>query len=114
MPTGLLYLISNIIHWNLHFTISLCPSQIKNIFHKTVYILDRYVKIKLSAIEENKMTIEDKEIKVDQYYSVNGNAVRITRISSLDVWYCSIKYPEIGEMLCDRGIFCSIAKEIKP
>ncbi|QBQ78634.1 hypothetical protein KAW3E185_00077 [Escherichia phage vB_EcoM_KAW3E185] len=59
------------------------------------------------------MTIEDKEIKVDQYYSVNGNAVQITRVSSLDVWYHSIKYPEIGEMLCDRGIFCSIAKEIK-
>ena len=60
------------------------------------------------------MTIEDKEIKVDQYYSVNGNAVQITRVSSLDVWYRSIKHPEIGEMLCDRGIFCSIAKEIKP
>lgn len=66
-----------------------------------------------SATEENKMTIEDKEIKVDQYYSVNGNAIQITRVSSLDVWYRSIKYPEIGEMLCDRGIFCSIAKEIK-
>ncbi|QYC95627.1 hypothetical protein a20_189 [Escherichia phage a20] len=34
MPPGLLYLISNIIHWNLHFTISLCPSQIENIFIK--------------------------------------------------------------------------------
>ncbi len=67
-----------------------------------------------STTEENKMTIEDKEIKVDQYYSVNGNAIQITRVSSLDVWYRSIKYPEIGEMLCDRGIFCSIAKEIKP
>ena len=66
-----------------------------------------------STTEENKMTIEDKEIKVVQYYSVNGNAVQITRVSSLDVWYRSIKYPEIGEMLCDRGIFCSIAKEIK-
>lgn len=66
-----------------------------------------------STTEENKMTIEDKEIKVEQYYSVNGNAVQITRVSSLDVWYRSIKYPEIGEMLCDRSIFCSIAKEIK-
>lgn len=59
------------------------------------------------------MTIEDKEIKVDQYYSVNGNAIIITKVSTLDVWYRSIKYPGIGEMICDRGIFYSIAKEIK-
>ena len=57
------------------------------------------------------MTIQDKEIKVNQYYSINGKAVLVTEISSLDVWYIIIDLNI--KMICDRGVFCSVAKEIK-
>ena len=57
------------------------------------------------------MTINGKEIKVGQYYSVNGHVVQVTEISSLDVWYIIIDLNI--KMICDRGVFCSVAKEIK-
>ncbi len=72
---------------------------------------ERCIIIPSTTDEENKMVIEDKEIKVNQYYSINGKAVLVTEISSLDVWYTII---DLGiKMICDRGVFCSIAKEIK-
>lgn len=57
------------------------------------------------------MVIEDKEIKVNQYYSINGKAVIVNRVSSQDVWYTIIELDI--KMICDRSVFCSIAKEIK-
>lgn len=58
------------------------------------------------------MTIQ-KEIKIDQYYSLNGHAVRVVEVSSIDVWYRVIDNKNIPLMVCDRGVFCSIAEEIK-
>ena len=59
------------------------------------------------------MTIQDKEIKVDQYYSVNGYPVQVTAVNHLDVWYQPLNWPDAPQMLCDRSVFCSVAKEIK-
>lgn len=59
------------------------------------------------------MTINGKEIKVNQYYSVNGHKVMVTKVSSLDVWYRILSWPEAPQMVCDRGVFCSVAEEIK-
>ena len=72
---------------------------------------ERCIIIPSTTDEENKMVIEDKEIKVNQYYSINGKAVLVTEISSLDVWYTIIDLNI--KMICDRGVFCSVAKEIK-
>ncbi|WEY10126.1 hypothetical protein [Escherichia phage LHE83] len=59
------------------------------------------------------MTIQDKEIKADQYYSVNGYPVQITKVTNLDVWYQPLTHPDAPLMVCDRPLFCSVAKEIK-
>lgn len=59
------------------------------------------------------MTIQDKEIKVNQYYLVNGRAVRVIAASDSDVWYRVLDHRNIPMMVCDRSVFCSIAKEIK-
>lgn len=59
------------------------------------------------------MTINGKEIKVNQYYSVNGHVVQVTQLSSLDVWYRILGWPDAPLMVCDRGVFCAVAKEGK-
>lgn len=59
------------------------------------------------------MVIQDKEIKVDQYYSVNGYPVQVTKVSSLDVWYQPLNWPDAPQMVCDRSVFCAVAEEIK-
>lgn len=59
------------------------------------------------------MTINGKEIKINRHYTVNGHPVRVTEVSSLDVWYRILGRPDAPLMICDRGVFCSIAKEIK-
>lgn len=57
------------------------------------------------------MTINDKEIKKDQYYRVNGHIVIVTAVDNFDVHYTVIKWNK--RMICDRSVFCSVAKEIK-
>lgn len=59
------------------------------------------------------MSINNKEIKVDQYYSVNGHVVQITKVTDLDVWYRILGWPDAPQMVCDRGVFCSVAEEGK-
>ncbi|ANH50213.1 hypothetical protein BI043_gp070 [Escherichia phage UFV-AREG1] len=53
----------------------------------------------------------DKEIKIDQYYRVNGHIVIVTAVDDLDVNYTVIKWNK--RMVCDRAVFSSVAKEIK-
>ena len=53
----------------------------------------------------------DKEIKRDQYYRVNGHIVIITAVDDLDVHYTVLKWNK--QMICDRAVFSSVAKEIK-
>ena len=53
----------------------------------------------------------DKEIKRDQYYRVNGHIVIVTAIDDLDVHYTVLNWNK--QMICDRAVFSSVAKEIK-
>lgn len=53
----------------------------------------------------------DKEIKRDQYYRVNGHIVIVTSVDDLDVHYTVLKWNK--QMICDRVVFSSVAKEIK-
>lgn len=59
------------------------------------------------------MTIKDKEIEVDQYYTINGYAVQVTKVTDQDVWYRPLNYPDAPLMVCDRSLFCSLMKEIE-
>ena len=56
------------------------------------------------------MTIQDKEIKVNQYYSINGKAVLVTKVTDQDVWYRPLKWPDAPLMVCDRSLFNTVAK----
>lgn len=56
------------------------------------------------------MVIEDKEIKVDRYYSVNGYPVQVTKVTDQDVWYRPLKWPDAPLMVCDRSLFNTVAK----
>lgn len=57
------------------------------------------------------MVVVDKEIKKGQYYLINGNAVRVTHVNNFEVCYIILKLHK--QMICDRAVFSSVAKEIK-
>lgn len=53
----------------------------------------------------------DKEIKIDQYYRVNGHIVIVTAVDDFEVHYTLLKWNK--RLICDRAVFSSVAKEIK-
>lgn len=57
------------------------------------------------------MIVVDKEIKKGQYYFINGNVVRVTYVNGFEVYYLILKLHK--QMICDRAVFSSVAKEIK-
>lgn len=57
------------------------------------------------------MVVVDKEIKKGQYYFINGNVVRVTYVNGFEVYYFILKLHK--QMICDRAVFSSVAKEIK-